>query len=257
MNNHQLSDFLHAKYKQYNDIHFIEDDPIKIPHSFVQVQDIEIAGLFASILAWGNRKTIIKNATLLMELMGNEPYNFIETFTEEHYSVFNNFKHRTFNHEDVITFILALQNIYKNYNTLGELFQDLFKEYNELGEVLSKFKQIFFQSPYANRSTKHLPDPLKGSAAKRMCMYLRWMTRKDANGVDFGIWHKYIPTNKLKLPLDVHTGNVGRALGLLTRKQNDWKAVEEITRNLKKYDANDPVKFDFALFGVGVNEAFK
>lgn len=257
MKKKELTDFLNHKYNQFNNFDFIADDPIKIPHQFTKEQDIEIAGLFSAILAWGKRKSIIKNATLLMDLMDNQPYEFIQNFTLEEKNRFNGFKHRTFNAEDVTTFVLALQNIYKKHNTLGDLFAQLFQEHKNQGDVLSAFKTLFFEDAFAERSKKHLPDPLKGSAAKRMCMYFRWMTRKDAHSVDFGIWNDKIPTSKLHLPLDVHTGNVGRALKLLSRKQNDWKAVIEITANLKKMDDNDPIKYDFALFGLGVNEGFK
>lgn len=257
MKKKELTDFLNHKYNQFNNFDFIADDPIKIPHQFTKEQDIEIAGLFSAILAWGNRKSIIRNATLLMDLMDHQPYEFIQNFTLDEKDRFDNFKHRTFNSEDVTTFVLALQIIYKKHNTLGDLFAKLFQEQKNQGEVLSAFKALFFEDAYAERSKKHLPDPLKGSAAKRMCMYFRWMTRKDIHTVDFGIWNDKIPTSKLHLPLDVHTGNVGRALKLLSRKQNDWKAVTEITNNLKKLDANDPVKYDFALFGLGVNEGFK
>lgn len=257
MTKSELRNFLNDKYVQYNNFDFIEDDPIKIPHSYSKIEDVEISGLFASILAWGNRKSIIRNATNLMERMDNSPFDFITNFQESDLTVFTDFKHRTFNAQDCTTFAFALQKIYKQHKTLGNCFSKLFKEHNTQQEALHHFKKVFFENAYADRSTKHLPDPLKGSASKRVCMYFRWMTRKDENGVDLGIWNDLIPTAKLHLPLDVHTSNVGRSLGLLTRKQNDWKAVSEITSKLSKLDPNDPTKYDFALFGLGVNEGFK
>lgn len=257
MNKKDIADFLEEKYLQYNASNFIEDDPILIPHSFSRKEDIEISGLFSSILAWGNRKSIIKNAKSLMERMDQQPFDFIINHENNDLKNFDGFKHRTFNSVDVSTFIKSLQALYKEYNSLGNYFQSSFDQHKTQDVVLSNFKKEFFENAFAERSKKHLPDPLKGSAAKRMCMYFRWMTRKDHNKVDFGIWNDQVSTANLHLPLDVHTGNVSRSLGLLKRKQNDWKAVSEITEELKKIDPNDPVKFDFALFGLGVNEGFK
>lgn len=256
MNKKDISEFLEEKYLQYNTSDFIEDDPVKIPHEYSNINDIEIAGLFASILAWGNRKSIIKNAYSILERMDNAPYDYISNHTDDDLKSLEGFKHRTFNSIDATTFIKSLQQIYNEHGSLGNYFQEQFKTLNDQSLVLSKFKTDFFSDPFAIRSTKHLPDPLKGSAAKRMCMYFRWMVRKDKKSVDLGIWNDLIPTSKLHLPLDVHTGNVSRSLGLLKRKQNDWKAVNEITEQLRSIDPNDPVKFDFALFGLGVNEGF-
>lgn len=256
MSNADISDFLQEKYLQYNTSNFIEDDPISIPHQYSNPKDIEIAGLFSSILAWGNRKSIIKNALSLMERMDNDPYNFILDHSSADRKNVAGFKHRTFNELDVMSFFKGLQQLYKNNDSLGIYFKSLFDQGLTQGEVFNRFKIDFFKNPFADRSLKHLPDPLKGSAAKRMCMYFRWMVRKDKNSVDFGIWNDLISPAKLHLPLDVHTGNVSRSLGLLCRTQNDWKAVSEITENLKLIDPNDPVKFDFALFGLGVYENF-
>lgn len=251
-----LKDFLDEKYTKFNTQDFIPDDPIQIPHQFSKQEDIEISGLFAAVIAWGNRKSIIKNAKSLMERMDHSPHDFIRNFTESDLQNFDGFVHRTFNQEDCATFCFALQNIYKKHNNLGNYFELAFKETPDQKEVLHHFKKDFFHNPYKERSLKHLPDPLKGSAAKRICMYFRWMVRKDEFDVDFGIWNNKVSTSLLHLPLDVHTSNVGRSLGLLTRKQNDWKAVEEITNNLKELDPNDPTKYDFSLFGLGVNEDF-
>lgn len=253
MKKNELRDFLNEKYLQYNNFDFIDEDPVKIPHRFSAVKDIEISGLFAAVLAWGNRKSIIKNATSLIERMDNNPFDFIKNFEPSDHSNFNGFVHRTFQKDDVLTFCYALKNIYKNHESLGHLMSQLFETKHKQAHVLNSFKTIFFENSFAERSTKHLPDPLKGSAGKRLCMYFRWMTRKDGRGVDLGIWNDLVPTSKLHLPLDVHTSNIGRTLGLLNIKQNNWKAVEEITNNLAKLDEQDPTKYDFALFGLGVN----
>ena len=257
MTKSELKEFLDEKYLQFNNFDFIPNDPIQIPHQFNENNDIEIAGLFASVIAWGNRKSIIKNGKNLMERMDNSPADFILNFSKSDLSNFNGFKHRTFNEIDCITFCLSLQRLFREQKSLGQYFQSLFKKHNDQAIVISEFKSKFFESAYAIRSKKHLPDPLKGSAAKRICMYFRWMVRKDPFNVDIGIWNKLIPTSLLHLPLDVHTSNVGRSLGLLSRKQNDWKAVNEITSNLRELDPKDPTKYDFSLFGLGVNEGFK
>lgn len=257
MNKSELQSFLEEKYVQFNNFNFIENDPIKIPHEYSSPKDIEIAGLFSAVIAWGNRKSIIKNGYNLMERMDNDPFNFVRDFNESDLKNFNGFKHRTFNEIDLATFCFGLQNILKEYTTLGLFFKSQFEKTSSQAHVLSTFKNRFFLNPYAKRSTKHLPDPLKGSAAKRICMYFRWMVRKDEFGVDLGIWNQLISPSLLHLPLDVHTSNVGRSLGLLKRKQNDWKAVEEITKKLKSLCPDDPVKYDFSLFGLGVNEGFK
>jgi len=253
----ELKAFLDEKYHQFNNFDFIPDDPVKIPHEYSDPSDIEIAGLFASVIAWGNRKSIIKNAYSLMERMDNSPFDFISNFSKSDLKNFEGFKHRTFNEIDCATFCFALQSIIKKYKNLGNYFKIQFEKHQNQGLVISEFKQLFFENAYADRSKKHLPDPLKGSAAKRICMYFRWMVRKDEFGVDLGIWNDIIPTALLHLPLDVHTSNVGRSLGILKRKQNDWKAVDEITSNLRKFCPEDPVKYDFSLFGLGVNEGFK
>lgn len=247
-----IKEFLDEKYHLYNQKKFIEDDPISIPHLFSDTRDIEIAGLFAATLAWGNRKTIIKNAKRLIELMDQEPYQFITQHQKKDLKKFENFVHRTFNGEDVIFFIKGLRQIYSSYSSLEKVF--LLSEGNDLATKIVSFREAMLEAPHNYRSEKHLSNPLKKSTAKRLCMYLRWMVRADKKGVDFGIW-KEIPTSALHLPLDVHTGNISRKLGLLKRQQNDWQAVEEITNVLRQFDAADPVKYDFALFGLGVEKA--
>lgn len=243
-----LHDLLEGKYLEYNKKGFIEDDPISIPHKFSKKEDIEIAGFLAAIIAWGQRKTVIKNANKMIQMMDHSPHDFILNHKESDLDKTIGFVHRTFNSIDLKCFFVSLQHIYKNQGGLEQAFS--FK--NSMAETISNFKTQFFSIPHERRSEKHLADPFKKSSAKRINMYLRWMVRQDQFGVDFGIWKSHSSQN-LMLPLDVHTGNVGRSIGLLNRKQNDWQAVEELTNNLRTFDANDPVKYDFALFGMGVN----
>ncbi|GAA4769358.1 TIGR02757 family protein [Flavobacterium hankyongi] len=250
----ELKEFLDEKVELYNNPNFIESDPIQIPHQFNLKEDIEIAGFLASVIAWGNRKMIIKNAQKMMELMGNTPYDFVMSHEEHHLENLQSFVHRTFNGQDFISFIKGLQNIYTNHNGLENVFS-INTANNSTQKAISEFKTTFFEIPHLQRTQKHLPNPNIGSAAKRINMYLRWMCRQDNKGVDFGIW-KTIPTSALSCPLDVHSGNVARKLGLLIRKQNDAKALLELDTNLRKLDPNDPVKYDFALFGLGVFEGF-
>ena len=205
-------------------------------------------------IAWGNRKSIITNGNRLVELMGNSPYDFVMNFSEEHVGSLSNFVHRTFNNEDLGYFLKSLQNIYKNHEGLESLFSK-HAEKNSMQPAIHQFKKTFFELPHPPRTQKHISDPLKNSAAKRINMFLRWMVRNDAAGVDFGIW-KSISPSKLSCPLDVHSGNVARKLKLLKRKQNDSKALMELDKSLRKLDPNDPVKYDFALFGLGVFERF-
>ena len=234
----------------YNHVDFIENDPIQIPHRFTQKEDIEIAGFLAASIAWGQRKSIIKNANLLMDLMDNSPYQFL--MEEKEFVRFNRFVHRTFNGIDCRFFLNSLKNIYQNYGGLEQVFTDGFQKNETIFGALHHFRNLFLNMPHEARSRKHLSDVTTNSAAKRLNMFLRWMVRKDEQEVDFGLW-KNMPMSALMLPLDVHTGDVGRALGLISRKQNDWKTVEEITAILRTFDENDPIKYDFALFGMGVN----
>lgn len=254
MNKQELKDFLDEKVILYNNTQFIETDPIQIPHLYTLKEDIEIAGFLTATISWGNRKMIIKNAQRLMEMLGNSPYDFVMNHNENQLENLTPFVHRTFNSDDAITFIKALQNIYKNHEGLETLFSK-HQEKKSLQKSIHEFKKVFFEIEHSSRTQKHVSDPLNNSAAKRINMFLRWMVRNDANGVDFGIW-KSIPSACLSCPLDVHSGNVARKLGLLNRKQNDGKALLELDTNLRKLDANDPVKYDFALFGLGVFEGF-
>ncbi len=244
----KLFNLLEENYLRFNQVDFIEDDPISIPHQFSKKEDIEISGFLSAIIAWGQRKTIIRNANRLMELMEGAPHEFIIHHNESDLRQFQSFVHRTFNSDDLIYFIHALKQIYNSHNSLEEVFLNG----NVMKDRISNFKSIFFSAEHLKRTEKHLADPLKGSSAKRINMFLRWMVRKDNKGVDFGIWNK-ISASELMMPLDVHTATVGRKLGLLERKQNDWKSVEELTNSLKEYCPQDPVKYDFSLFGMGVN----
>jgi len=252
MTSSELKEFLDEKVHQYNHPNFITSDPIQIPHLFTLKEDIEIAGFLAATIAWGNRKMIINNAHKMMQLMGHSPYDFVMSHTDEQLEALSQFVHRTFNGTDFIGFIKGLQHVYQNHNGLEAVFS---KPASSLQHAIANFKTKFFEIPHASRTEKHISDPLNGSAAKRINMYLRWMVRKDTNGVDLGIW-KNIEAAQLSCPLDVHSGNVARKLGLLQRTQNDAKAVLELDTQLRLLDAKDPVKYDFALFGLGVFEGF-
>lgn len=254
MNKSDLKSFLDEKVELYNNPNFIESDPIQIPHSFSLKEDIEIAGFLSATIAWGNRKMIINNSKKMMDLIGDSPYDFVMNHQEYHLEKLENFVHRTFNSKDLITFIKGLQHLYNNHGGLETVFSKNI-EANSMQKSISDFKKIFFEVEHLNRTQKHISDPLNNSAAKRINMFLRWMVRNDNKGVDFGIW-KTIPMSALSCPLDVHSGNVARKLELLTRKQNDAKALFELDSNLRSLDPNDPVKYDFALFGLGVFEKF-
>ena len=252
----ELKEFLDEKVALYNNPNFIESDPIQIPHQFSLKEDIEIAGFLTATIAWGNRKMIIKNAKRMMDLMGNSPYDFVMNHQNHHLDSLDTFVHRTFNGSDFKTFVSGLNHIYANHKGLENAFSNPEKEEMvSLQNNIHLFKKKFFECTNFERSKKHLSDPLQGSAAKRLHMFLRWMVRKDKNGVYLVIWAT-IPMSALSCPLDVHSGNVARKLELLTRKQNDFKAVSELDNELRKMDKNDPVKYDFALFGLGVFEGF-
>ncbi|HXB42179.1 MAG TPA: TIGR02757 family protein [Bacteroidia bacterium] len=251
-----LKEFLEEKYHLYNRKNFIESDPISIPHQFSKKQDIEIAGFLAATIAWGNRKNIITNANKLMQFMDFAPHDFITNAGKKDLQPFTNFVHRTFNGNDCIFFLQSLKSLYTKYDSLEKPFLNGFKKPGEdVKNGIINFRKEFFALKHPVRVEKHVSNPEKNSSSKRLCMYLRWMVRNNKTGVDFGIW-KNIKSSQLCLPLDVHTGNVSRALGLLKRNQNDWQAVEEITTVLKIFDKNDPVKYDFSLFGLGVFEKF-
>jgi uncharacterized protein (TIGR02757 family) len=244
--------FLEEKHDFYNRHDFISFDPISIPHLFSKKEDIEIAGFFSAIIAWGQRTTIIKNANELMKRMDFAPHDFVLNHTKRDLLQFKNFKHRTFNGTDCIFFIQSLRNIYKKYGGLEKIFS---APTGMVQVAIINFRKTFFSISHPHRTEKHISNPQANSSAKRLNMFLRWMVRKDKRGVDFGIWNN-IKMSELMCPLDVHSGNAARKLGLLTRKQNDWKAVEELTSRLREFDSTDPVKYDFALFGLGAFEKF-
>lgn len=251
----EIKELLDERLHRYNRKSFIENDPVSIPHRFSRKEDIEIAGFLTAIISWGKRNSIIKNADKLMSYLEETPYDFVMNYkkgsTSDKY--LKQFVHRTFNGEDTICFIKALQHIYSKHSGLEALFNKV----NEEGVVDIKtniihFRDLFFSIAHPARTEKHISNPAKNSSAKRINMYLRWMVRRDKANVDFGIW-KSVPMSSLMLPLDVHTGNVSRSLGLLKRTQDDWKAVEEVTAALRLMDPHDPIKYDYALFGMGVN----
>lgn len=240
---------LEKAFREFNTTGFIPDDPVSVPHRFSKKEDIEIAAFFAAILAWGNRKTIIRNALTLMDWMDNDPHAFITGHREKDLKPFATFVHRTFNGDDCLFFIHSLRHIYLEYGGLEMVFQGKTPG-SEIKEAIVNFREIFFGQDHLARSEKHIADPRKKASAKRINMFLRWMVRKDDHGVDFGIWETLNPAT-LMCPLDVHTGTVSRKLGLLKRKQDDWQAVEELTASLRILDPADPVKYDIALFGLG------
>lgn len=251
-----LKAFLDEKAARYNTQKFIASDPVSVPRQFKAKADIEISGLLAATIAWGQRATIINNARRLVNYMDGAPYDFIMNFTEADLSNFRKFVHRTFNGEDCVYFLWALKNIYQQYGGLEQVFTEGFSLKNQdVFSAIMQFRTTFFELEHPARTLKHVANPSKNASAKRINMFLRWMVRKDESGVDFGIWNNISPA-QLVCPLDVHSARVARKLGLLSRKMNDWKAATELTANLKKFNAEDPVKYDFALFGLGVFEKF-
>ncbi|MBE9490102.1 MAG: TIGR02757 family protein [Bacteroidetes bacterium] len=250
----QLKEFLDTKVYQYNKPKFIESDPIQVPHQFIVKEDIEIAAFLTATIAWGNRKSIIKNANRMVQLLDNSPYDFVMNHQNSDLENLLPFVHRTFNGNDFIQFIKSLKHIYNKHYGLESVFKTYAKK-DSLQQSIHQLKKVFFEIEHLPRTQKHISDPLKNSAAKRINMFLRWMVRRDNAGVDFGIWQSLSPT-QLSCPLDVHSGNVARKLGLLNRKQNDAKALFELDTALRKLDPQDPVKYDFALFGLGVFEGF-
>lgn len=258
MNNlNEIKDLLEEKYLLFNTSSFIETDPISIPHQFSKKEDIEIAALMVATIAWGQRISIINNGNKLMQLMNNEPHDFIMNFSKKDIIRFNSFVHRTFNATDCIFFLSALKHIYKKHNGLEAAFSKNFSaEEADVKMAIFNFRILFLEPQHLQRTEKHISNPMAKSSAKRLCMFLRWMVRKDKRGVDFGLWNAISPS-QLCLPLDLHTGNVSRKLGLLSRAQNDWQAVEEITSVLRKFDKKDPIRYDFSLFGLGAFEGFR
>lgn len=251
----ELKAFLDAKVEQFNQPGFIENDPISIPHRFKKKQDIEIAALFAAVLAWGQRKTIINKSSELLGCMDNDPHAFVLHHTESDLKSLMQFKHRTFNTTDTLYFIEFLKHHYTHYSSLEELFK-VEKSDVTIESALVNFHKRFFSLPEAPaRTRKHISTPERGSTCKRLSMFLRWMVRDDKQGVDFGLW-KSIQPSQLVCPCDLHVDRVARQLKLIKRKQTDWQTALELTNALKMFDAKDPVKYDFALFGLGIEEGW-
>jgi len=249
-----IKEFLDEKVELYNRPSFIESDPIFIPHRYSRREDIEIAGFLTATIAWGNRKMILRNAKNMMDLLDDSPFEFVFNASEEEMEAIGRFVHRTFNSTDLIYFLKALQNIYRHKGGLETIF-DTYQSKDSLQPAIHEFHNIFFELPHQKRTERHVSDPFKGSAAKKINMFLRWMVRKDNKGVDFGLWDSISPSI-LSCPLDVHSGNIARKLGILKRKQDDAKAVAELDEVLRSFDPDDPVKYDFALFGLGAIERF-
>lgn len=250
----EIKIFLDEKVKKYNQPAFIADDPISIPHLFSKKEDIEIAAFMVATIAWGRRDLILKSASNLMRILKHQPYDFLINADEHDWIELENFYYRTFSAVDGTYFLKALRCIYLEHGGLETLFMDGYQN-GGLKHAISHFRDVFLSFDAPQRTHKHVANVKKGSSAKRINMFLRWMVRNDNKGVDFGLW-KGISAADLLLPLDLHTGNVSRHLGILTRKQNDMKAVEEVMETLRIFDPLDPVKYDFALFSLGVNEQF-
>ena len=256
MNKEELHELLEHLHDKYNRTEFIEPDPISIPHSFSDRHDREIAGFMAAAIAWGNRKAIVKSAKRMMQYMDNSPADFVRNASDSELAHLQSYVHRTFNGQDFTDFILAIRHITEHWGGIGEFFEQNYEATQSIPQVLSLFRKEFFSIEHNPHCEKHISSIDKGAACKRLNMYLRWFVRHDDRGVDFGLWRK-IPMSALYLPLDVHTGNMGRALGLLTRKQSDWKATEEITSSLREFNIDDPARYDYSLFGAGIDGYLK
>lgn len=256
MDQSDLFELLEEKYYQYNTPDFIQDDPIRIPHSFSGKEDIEISAFLVSTLAWGKRKAILKAGNHLMECMDGSPADFIRNALPGDLNVFDSFVYRTFNGIDIQFFIRALRNIYLNHGGLEKVVSSAYLINQSIREALISMRELFFSIDFPERSARHISSVIKGSAAKRLNLFLMWMVRKDHAGVHFGIW-KDVPASALMIPLDVHVQRTALALELLERKQADWKAVVQLTERLREFDPADPVKYDFALFGLSNFEKIK
>ncbi|PLW91792.1 MAG: TIGR02757 family protein [Marinilabiliales bacterium] len=254
MTHDELKIWLEEKTDLYNQKSFIETDPISVPHMFSKPEDIEIAGLLTATIAWGNRKSIITSAKRLMERMDMAPFGFIMNHSSADLKKLDGFVHRTFNSFDAATMMQMLQNIIHKHGSLKNVFCETIQNGGNAMDSIEFFRTEMLHTEHENRFEKHISSPAKGSAAKRLNMYLRWMVRKDNNGVDFGLWNDCFPMSKLMIPLDIHSGRVARNLGLLDRNQNDAKAVRKVTEKLREFDPDDPIKYDFAIFGSGIFE---
>ncbi len=249
-------ELLEQLYERYNTQEFVAEDPISVPHRYSGREDREIAGFMSATIAWGNRKAIVKSAHRMMEYMDDAPSDFVLNASAAELERLQSYVHRTFNGYDFRDFVLALRSICQRYGGVGEFFEGKYLEGMSIPEIFALFRREFFAVDHQPRCEKHLSSIERGAACKRLCMYVRWMVRDDGRGVDFGEWRK-IPSSALYIPLDLHSGNIARMLGLLSRKQSDWRAVEELTARLRDFDAEDPVKYDYALFGAGISGYFK
>lgn len=251
-----MKELLERLHDKYNRPEFIEGDPISIPHSFTDRDDREIAGFFASTIAWGNRKAIVKSACRMMNYMDNSPADFVREASDKELATLSTYVHRTFNGQDFTDFVLSIRSLYNRYGGIGRFFETRYAATQSIPAVLSDFRREFFCDSHRPHCEKHVSSIDKGAACKRLNMYLRWMVRRDEQGVDFGEWQS-IPMSALYIPLDVHSGNMARALGLLNRRQSDWKATAELTAALREFDAADPARYDFSLFGAGIDGFLK
>lgn len=249
----EIKQYLDSLNDKYNNCDFIGADPISVPHRYSRREDIEIAGFLASTIAWGQRPTIVRNGHFMVERMDDAPLDFVLNHKESDLARLDGFVHRTFNDFDFRFFVASLGNIYRNHGGIGGFFEASYERQQDLRVSLSEFRSLFLGDDALPRTTRHISNIDKKATCKRLLMYLKWMVRSDNNGVDFGIWDK-IPSSALYLPIDVHSGNTARKLGLLTRTQNDWPAVEQVTASLREFDAMDPVKYDFALFCAGIHK---
>ena len=252
MSREEMRDLLERLHDRYNNESFIEADPISVPHSFTNTVDREIAGFLAATIAWGNRRAIVQSAHRMMRYMDNAPEDFVRNATQSDMEYLRTYVHRTFNGVDFQDFVRGLRHIITKWGSVGNYFESRYEEHGDLRPVFSDFRRDFFAVEHDVHCEKHLSSIDKGAACKRLCMYLRWFVRYDDRGVDFGLWRR-IPMSALYMPLDIHTGRMGRNLGLLGRKQSDWKAVEELTASLRELHLDDPVRYDYSLFGLGIS----
>ena len=252
MSREEMRDLLERLHDRYNNESFIEADPISVPHSFTSTVDREVAGFLAATIAWGNRRAIVQSAHRMMRYMDNAPEDFVRNATQSDMEYLRTYVHRTFNGVDFQDFVRGLRHIITKWGSVGNYFESRYEEHGDLRPVFSDFRRDFFAVEHDVHCEKHLSSIDKGAACKRLCMYLRWFVRHDDRGVDFGLWRR-IPMSALYMPLDIHTGRMGRNLGLLGRKQSDWKAVEELTASLRELHVDDPVRYDYSLFGLGIS----
>lgn len=256
MSREELYDLLETLHDKYNCEEFISLDPISIPHMFTSVQDIEISGLLSATIAWGARSMIVRNGRRMMSYMDNSPADFVIGSSERELKSLEGFVHRTFNGSDLRDFVLSIRSMCERFGSLGEFFQSRYESSGSMEQVLADFRREFLSTEHNPHCEKHISSIERKAACKRLNMYLRWMVRCDTRGVDFGLWRR-IPQSALYLPLDLHSGNMARELSLLSRRQNDWRAVVEVTNRLREFCSDDPVKYDFSLFGAGVSGYLK